>query len=57
MVMDCPPHQERDAVFVWMYPDEKARAPLALDQVRLTLSLFEDEALLTKPSSRNPLES
>jgi len=50
MVTDCPPHQERDAVFVWMYPDEKARAPLALDQVRLTLSLFEDEALLTKPS-------
>jgi len=50
MVMDCPPHQERDAVFVCMYLDEKARAPLALDQVRLTLSLFEDEALLTKPS-------
>jgi hypothetical protein len=57
MVMDCPPHQERDAVFVSMYLDEKARAPLALDQVRLTLSLIEDEALLTKPSSRNPLES
>jgi hypothetical protein len=47
MVMDCPPHQERDAVFVSMYPDEKARAPLALDQVRLTLSLI-DETLLTK---------
>ena len=27
MVMDCPPHQERDAVFVSMYLDEKARAP------------------------------
>ena len=49
MVMDCPPHQERDAVFVCMYPDEKARAPLALDQVRLALSLIEDETL-TKPS-------
>ena len=45
MVMDCPPHQERDAVFVCMYPDEKARAPLALDQVR------PDARLLTKPSN------
>ena len=44
MVIDCPPHQERDAVFVCMYPDEKAQAPLALDQVR------PDARLLTKPS-------